>query len=80
MSKLQDVVNLYAEKHGYDIVNPSAERGGYRYFHLDYTGRPHYTGHPCIVKVSPKGKVQQVLDADELYWAVARIKEPEQSS
>jgi hypothetical protein len=80
MSKLQDTVNQYAKQHGCDIVQPSAERGGYHYFHLDYAGRQHYTGHPHIIKVSPKGKVQRVLDTDELYWAVARIKEPEQSS
>ena len=64
------IAKEYATAHQCDIVQPStAERNGYRYFHLDYTGRPRYTGHPHIIKISPAGEVQRVLDFDEIYWA-----------
>lgn len=69
MKDYNDIAKQYAERHGCDIVQPSAERGGYRYFHLDFTGRPRYTGHPHIIKISPAGKVQRVLNFDEIYWA-----------
>ena len=70
MIDYQGIAKKYADKHGCNIVQPSsAERNGYRYFHLDYTGRPRYTGHPHIIKISPAGKVQRVLDVDEIYWA-----------
>lgn len=69
MKDYQDIAKQYAGKHGCDIVQPSAERNGYRYFHIDYTGRPRYTGHPHIIKISPARKVQRVLDFDEIYWA-----------
>lgn len=70
MKDYQDIAKKYAAQHGCNIVQPSAaERNGYKYFHLDYTGRPRYTGHPHIIKISPAGKVQRVLDVDEIYWA-----------
>ncbi len=69
MTDYNDIAKQYAERNGYGIVRPSAERNGYRYFHLDFTGRPRYTGHPFIIKISPAGKVQQVLNFDEIYWA-----------
>ena len=70
MKDYNDIAKQYAAQHGFDIVQPSAaERNGYRYFHLDFTGRPRYTGHPFIIKISPAGKVQQVLNFDEIYWA-----------
>lgn len=69
MIDYQNIAKKYAEQHGCDIVQPSAERNGYCYFHLDYTGRPRYTGHPHIVKIGRAGKVQRVLDFDEIYWA-----------
>lgn len=70
MKDYQDIAKKYAERHGFDIVQLStAERNGYRYFHLDFTGRPRYTGNPFIIKISPAGKVQQVLNFDEIYWA-----------
>lgn len=69
MEDYNEIAKQYAVKHNCDILQPSAERNGYRYFHLDYTGRPRYTGHPYIIKISPAGKVQQVLVFDEIYWA-----------
>ena len=43
-------------------------------FHLDYNGRPHYTGHPHIIRISPKGRsIRRVLDTHELYWAFNQI-------
>lgn len=81
MKDYQDIAKKYAEEHGCNILQPAAERNGYRYFHLDYTGRPRYTGHPHIIKISPAGKVQRVLDVDEIYWAYKRrVKNAEQSS
>lgn len=70
MNNYQDIAVKYAGKHGCNIVQPSAiERNGYRYYHIDYTGRQRYTGHPHIIKISPAGKVQRVLNVDEIYWA-----------
>lgn len=77
MKDYNDIAKQYAAQHGCNIVQPStAERNGYKYFHLDYTGRPRYTGHPHIIKISPAGKVQRVLDVDEIYWAVKQVTEP----
>ena len=61
------IAKKYATEHKWDIVQPSAERNGYRYYHLDYTGRARYTGHPHIIKISPVGKVQRVLNFDDIY-------------
>ena len=70
MQESINIVKSYAKHHGFDIVQPSAaERNGYRYFHLDFTGRPRYTGHPYVIKISSVGKIQQVLNVDEIYWA-----------
>lgn len=69
MIDFNEIAKQYAKQHNCDIVQPSAERNGYRYFHLDYTGRPRYTGHPHIIKISLEGKVQRVLDFEEIYWA-----------
>ena len=76
MKDYNDIAKQYAERNGYGIVRPSAERNGYRYFHIDYTDRPRYLGHPHIIKISPAGKVQRVLNVDEIYWAVKQAKEP----
>lgn len=70
MKDYQDIAKQYADKQGCDIVQPtSAERNGYKYFHLDRSVRSRYTGNPYIIKISPSGKVQQVLNLDEIYWA-----------
>lgn len=63
------IAKEYATEHKWDIVQPSAERNGYKYFRLDFTGRPRYTGLPYIIKISPSGKVKRVLDFDEIFWA-----------
>jgi hypothetical protein len=80
MVDYQKIAKQYANQ-GCDIVQPtSAERNGYRYFYLDRSDRPRYTGHPYIIKISPVGKVQQVLDLDNIYWARnQRITNGEQS-
>ena len=76
MKDYNEIAKRYAGKHGCNILQASAERNGYRYFHLDYTGRPRYTGHPHIIKISPAGKVQRVLNFDEIYWAYNNCSEP----
>ena len=82
MKDYQKIAKEYADKQGCDIVQPtSAERNGYRYFYLDRSVRPRYTGNPYIIKISPSGKVQQVLNLDDIYWAYnRRITIGEQSS
>lgn len=69
MKNYNDIAKQYAERNGYSIVRPSAERSGYRYFQVDYADRPRYLGHPHIIKISSAGKVQRVLNVDEIYWA-----------
>ena len=80
MKDYNDIAKRYAEKNGYGVVRPSTERIGYRYFHVDYTERPRYLGHPHIIKISPAGKVLRVLNVDEIYWAVKQAKEPLQQT
>lgn len=80
MKDYNDIAKHYAERNGYSIVRPAAERSGYRYFHVDYTDRPRYMGHPCIIKISPAGKVQRVLNVDEIYWAYKQATSNGQSS
>ena len=70
MKDFQEIAKQFAAKQGCDIVQPStAERNGYRYFCLDRSDRPRYTGNPYVIKISPAGKIQQVLNFDEIYWA-----------
>ena len=66
---ITEALRKYATENHCDIVEPCTESKGYAYFHLDYTGRARYTGHPHIIKISPTGKVHRVLDFDEIYWA-----------
>ena len=82
MVDCQKIAEQYAQEHKCDIIEPSAERNGYKYFHLDYTGMAHYTGHPHIIKIKKAtGKVQRVLEFREIYWAYKqRIKSSEKSS
>jgi hypothetical protein len=82
MKDYQKIAKEYADEQGCDIVQPtSAERNGYRYFYLTKTVRPRYLGHPHIIRISPTGNVQRVLDVDEIYWAFSRrITIGEQSS
>ena len=67
MKDYRRIAIKYASQRGYNIVRPSAEKGGYKYFHIDFTGRPRYTGHPHIIKISSTGKVFPVLNVDEIY-------------
>ena len=38
------IAREFAAKQRCDIIQPSAERNGYKYFRLDFTGRPEL--HP----------------------------------
>lgn len=69
MIDFENIAKKYAEEHKCNIVQPSIKRNGYMYFHIDYTGRARYTGHPHIIKISSTGKVQRVLNVHEIYWA-----------
>ena len=81
MVDYQKTAKQHANEQGCDIVQPTyAERNGYWYFYLDRSDRPRYTGHPYISQISPVGKVQQMLDLDDIYWAYnQRITNSEQS-
>lgn len=66
----------YAKANKFDIIRPAIEENGATYFMLDYTGRPRYTGHPHIIKISPTGKVKRVLDVETIYRIYNQAKEP----
>ena len=70
MGRYQDIVKRFAEKHGFDIVRFCIECVGLRYFHLDFSTRPRYTGHPHIVKVDDAGELIVVTDVNEIYWVM----------
>ena len=78
MADYQDIVKQFADKHGLDIVHFCLECDGLRYFHLDFSNRPRYTGHPHIIKISSTGKILVVADVDEIYWAVNNLQNIEQ--
>jgi hypothetical protein len=71
------IAKEYAEELGCDIIKPSAVKGGYHYFYLNRTVRPRYLGHPHVIKISPSGKVQRVLDFEEIYWAYKKARKEE---
>lgn len=70
MNEIPKIVQETAAKHGFDIVRPCAERKGFRYFLLDFSNKPRYTGHPHVVQISSTGKILVVADLKEIYWAV----------
>ena len=76
MNDCDEIAKQYAHENGYDILHASVAHNGYRYFHLDYTGRARYTGHPRVIKINTSGKVQQVLNLDEIYWACKNCLDP----
>lgn len=78
MKNYLNIAKRFADKHGFDIVKTCAERNGFSYFHLDFSGRTRYTGHPHIIKISTTGKVLVVADINEIYWAVKKATTPEQ--
>lgn len=78
MKDYQNIAKQFADKHGFDIVRPCAERKGYSYFHLDFSTKPRYTGHPHVVKISTTGKISVVADVNEIYWAVKQVTKDEQ--
>lgn len=71
-----NIAKMYAESNGYDSVRPSVERNGYRYFHIDYAIRLRYLVYPHIIKNSPIGKFERVLNFDKMYWAVRQANDP----
>ena len=70
MADYQDIVKQFADKHGFAIVHFCLEYDGLRYFHLDFSNRPRYTGHPHIVKVNDIGELIVVTDINEIYWVM----------
>jgi len=73
MKDYQNIAKQFATKHGFDIVHYCSEVNGYSYFLLDFSDKPHYTGHPHVVKISTTGKISVVADLDEIYWAANQI-------
>ena len=75
MIDYNNIAKMYAESNGYDSVHPSVERNGYRYFYIDYAVRSRYLKHPHIIKISLIGKIERVLNFDEIYGVVKQAKE-----
>lgn len=74
-------IKKYAQEHGCDIIKRCIKNKGYTYYFLDFSNRPHYTGHPHIVKISPKGVINRIFNVEEIYWAYKhRPKATEQFS
>lgn len=76
MIDYNNIAKKYAESNGYDSVRPSVEHNGYRYFYIDYTVSTRYLKHPHIIKISLIGKIERVLNFDEISWVVKQGKEP----
>lgn len=76
MIDFDEIAKQYAKENGFDIVCPCIKHNGNMYFYFNYTVRPRYLGHPHVVKISNKGKIEQVLEFHEIYWAVNLAKEP----
>lgn len=76
MIDYNNIAKKYAESNGYDSVRPSVEHNGYRYFYIDYTVSTRYLKHPHIIKISLIGKIERVLNFDEIYWVVKQAEEP----
>lgn len=68
-------INGYATQHEYDIISEPLEINGGVYYHLNKSVRPRYLGHPCVVKINKSGRVVKVRNTNEIYRAVALIKE-----
>ncbi len=68
-------VKRYATHHEYDIISEPLEINGGVYYHLNKSIRPRYLGHPCVVKINKSGRVVRVRNTNEIYRAVALIKE-----
>ena len=66
MIDYNNIAKKYAESKGYDSVRPS----------VDYAVRSRYLKHPHIIKISLIGKIERVLNFDEIYWVVKQTKEP----
>lgn len=76
MIDYNNIAKKYAESNGYDSVRPSVKHNGYRYFYIDYTVSTRYLKHPHIIKISLIGKIERVLNFDEIYWVVKQAEEP----
>lgn len=76
----EDIIIPFANKHHFDIVHFCAKQNGYAYFHLDFTGRPRYTGLPHIIKVNATKKILIVTNLDEIYWAFNQLHSLDNSS
>ena len=76
MIDYNNIAKKYAESNGYDSVRPSVEHNGYRYFYIDYTVSTRYLKHRNIIKISLIGKIERVLNFDEIYWVVKQAEEP----
>jgi len=76
MIDYNNIAEKYAESKGYDSVRPSVERNGYRYFYIDYAVSTRYLKHTHIIKISLIGRIERVLNFDEIYWVVKQAKEP----
>ena len=76
MIDYNNIAKKYAESNGYDSVRPSVEHNGYRYFYIDYTVSTRYLKHPHIIKISLIGKIERVLNFDEIYWVVKQAEDP----
>ena len=70
----QDIADRYAKSNKFDTAELVAVKDRMAYYRLDWESRPRYTGHPCVIKISPSGKVQPVTDRDEIYWAIQQPK------
>ncbi len=70
----QELAEKYAKRYSFDVCKHVADKEEWSYYHLNWNPRPHYTGHPNVIKINDAGTVKIVTNITEIYWAIRQRK------